>query len=475
MIVNAFAHAVFSSGLPSFNVLFNNQYLGKMGFLDKLFNLNKTAEEAAPQMPAQSPIKMGRYSDNNKTLAKTQRWYDAEDLFKDKKYNESIEAFFDYLRDEDEDNVRLVKSGDSRYTFEIYQGTKIVQGEINEHEVTAHVSLAGMEKGLIPVMRRLLEMNYSLFYSRYALHETRLCMLFDTLRDGASPNKLYYGLKELAVKADKQDDLLLSDFATLKAMDDSHVMPFSDAEKEVKYKYYTFWIESTLKRIEELNQDSFSGGIAYLFLSLIYKLDFLITPEGRLLHEIEKINIQYWVNKDEKTTVERNQMMKDSFQKLLQWDKAEVLKYFYRAKSTFSTNVPKQHTVIADCIKGACENMLWYKENKYPDIAMHILEYGLSYCQYSYSLPRPVTELFTLLMQISYYAFFEELGFQQKYYNGSDFRIPEIKRTVSGIVSMYKEKYPLLNFDVERLNFSSLLEFSTSFMRQIEEFNFESK
>jgi hypothetical protein len=337
------------------------------------------------------------------------------------------------------------------------------------------VSLAGMEKGLIPVMRRLLELNYALFYSRYALHETRLCMLFDTMREGATPNKLYYGLKELAVKADKQDDLLLSDFATLKAIDDSHVVPFAEAEKEVKYKYFTFWIESTLKRIDELNQDSFSGGIAYLFLTLIYKLDFLITPEGRLLHEIEKINSLYWLNKDEKTTVERNQMMKESFQKLLQWDKAEVLKYFYRAKSTFSTNLPKPQTLIAESIKGAYENMLWYKDNKYPDIAVHIMEYGLSFCQYTYSLPRPVTELFTLLMQITYYGFFEELGFQQKYYNGSDFMIPDIKRTVSSIVSRYQEKYPLLNFDVERLNFSSLLEFNITFLRQIEEFNFENK
>ncbi|MBK7589399.1 MAG: hypothetical protein IPI22_14250 [Bacteroidetes bacterium] len=70
-----------------------------------------------------------------------------------------------------------------------------------------------------------------------------------------------------------------------------------------------------------------------MFLSLIYKLDFLITPEGKLLNEIERINNLYWLNKEDKTAVERNQLLKDAFQKLLLWDKAEVLKYFYRAKS----------------------------------------------------------------------------------------------------------------------------------------------
>lgn len=446
-----------------------------MGFFDKLFNLGKDEEGQSSSRAAGSALRMGRYSDNNKTIAKTQRWYDAEDLYKEKKLNESIEAFFDYLRDESEDNVRLTLKGNGQYSFEIYQGTKIVKGEINEKEIIAEVSLAQMDKGLVPVMRRLLEMNYSLFYSRYALHDNRLCMLFDSMRDVASPNKLYYGLKELAVKADKQDDLLVSDFASLKAIDDSHVMPFSDHEKEVKYKYFHYWIESTLKRVEELNQDSFSGGIAYMFLTLIYRLDFLIVPEGKLLNELEKINNLYWLNKEEKTTVERNQMMKESFQQLLQWDKSEVLKYFYRAKATFATNVPKPHSAVADCIKGAHENMLWYKDNKYPDMAILIMEYGLSYCQYSYSLPRPVTELFTLLMQVTYYNFFEELGFTEKYYNGSEFRISDVKARIRSIISRYRDKYPLLTYDTERLNFASLADFNISLMKQVEGFNFESK
>jgi hypothetical protein len=287
-----------------------------MGFLDKLFNFGKDNESDSKVSPTQS-IKMGRYSDNNKTVAKTKKWYEAEDLFKEKKFNESIECFFDYLRDDIEDNVRLHKQEDHSYRFEIYQGTKIVHGNISPQEINAEVSLAKMEKGSIPVMRRLLEMNYSLFYSRFALKDEKLCMLFDSAREVASPNKLYYGLKELATKADKQDDLLVSDFATLKAVDDLHVEIFSDSEKEIKYKYFSFWIESTLKKVEELNQDSFSGGIAYLFLTLIYKIDYLITPEGKLLNEIERINSIYWLNKEEKTSVERNQLLKDAFKNYL--------------------------------------------------------------------------------------------------------------------------------------------------------------
>lgn len=446
-----------------------------MGFLDKLFNLGKSDEQSQSNRSAVKDIKMGRYSDNNKSVAKTNKWYEAEDLFKEKKWNESVDCFFEYLRDDIEDNVRLNKKEEGVYSFEIYQGTKIVKGEINQQEVVAQVSLAKMEKGLIPVMRRLLEMNYSLFYSRFALKEDTLCMLFDSPRSTASPNKLYYGLKELATKADKQDDLLVSDFASLKAVDDQHVMPFPDAEKETKYKYFTFWIESTLKSVEALNQDSFSGGIAYMFLTLIYKLDFLIAPEGKLLHEIERINSIYWLNKEEKTSVERNQLLKDAFQKLLLWEKAEVLKYFYRAKATFSVNAPKAQTEIADIIKSSLENMIWYRDNKYPEIANSVMEYGISYCQYTYSLPKPSTDLFTLFMHINYSSFFEELGFIEKYFTQHEFKIYDIKSKINSIINQASEKYPKLKFDTDALNFSSLVTFNSTFLQQMELFNFDNK
>ena len=72
-----------------------------------------------------------------------------------------------------------------------------------------------MPQPSVPVMRRLLEMNFTLYYSRFALDNERLCMRFESDIETANPSKLYYGLKELATKADKQDDLLVQDFSSL--------------------------------------------------------------------------------------------------------------------------------------------------------------------------------------------------------------------------------------------------------------------
>ena len=100
----------------------------------------------------------------------------------------------------------------ARRRFEIYQGSKIVRGTFNNEQVKAEVTLARMPQPSVPVMRRLLEMNFNLYYSRFALDNDRLNMRFDSNIESANPSKLYYGFKELATKADKQDDLLVQDF-----------------------------------------------------------------------------------------------------------------------------------------------------------------------------------------------------------------------------------------------------------------------
>ena len=123
---------------------------------DKLFWGSKKTAAADPL------ISFGRYSDNNKTVEKTNRWSDADNLYKEKKYYESIEAFFDYLRDDAAGNAVLQRNG-ADFNFQIYQGSKIVRGNGDANHLQAEVSLAKMPQPSVPVMRRLLEQNFSLY------------------------------------------------------------------------------------------------------------------------------------------------------------------------------------------------------------------------------------------------------------------------------------------------------------------------
>ncbi len=439
--------------------------------LDKWFGRKKKIKEVQPE-PA---ITFGRYSDNNKPVAKVSRWTEADNFYKEKKYPESLDAFFDYLRDDPAGNLVYERNGPEG-RFEFYQGSRIIRGRFDGEMLSAEVTLARMPEPSAPVMRRLLEMNFSLYYSRFALDHERLCMRFDSGIPSASPGKLYYGLKELATRADKQDDLLVQDFAALQTADTGHIETIPVAEKKVKYAFMQTWIREVLDQVAGLDTDKFSGGIAYMLLALIYRIDFLITPEGKLLHDLEKASGIYF-KKDERPVTDKNRDMITELKAIQAIPEEEFFGYLFRSRHTFSIVAPQPYKAVADSIHVANQNMAWYRDNKHPSIAIQIAEYGISYCQYSYSLPKPVTELFELYMRVNYPAYFTALGFSRPLYDPAKNTFDEevILETIRQIHARWREKYPNMDLKTANLRFDSLVNFDLSFTNELEFLNMEVK
>ena len=435
--------------------------------LGKLFGLfRRNKESASPD------INFGRYSDNNKSVYKIGKWTEAERLFKENKPRESLDAFFEYLKDEEEDNI-VHERTDTNGRFELYQGSKVVRGEYNDQYLTAKVVLARMPKPSIPVMRRLLEMNFNLFYCRYAMEDNRLCMRFDSDIHTATPNKLYYGLKELATKADKQDDLLVQNFAVLEKIDIDHIIQLTAEEKEIKFEYLQKWITETLDYVATLDSDKFSGAIAYLLLALAYRIDYLLVPEGPIMNDLEGIPDIYF-KKDNRPTAEKNLAMIEVLQKLRSKPREDIFPFLFRSKHTFAIVAPQNYKTIVDAIKGSHQNMFWYRDNAYQFIANQVIEYGFAYCQYSYSLPQPLSDLFRLFMMVNHSNYFSALGFKKLYDpEMRDFEKDDIEDAIREIITTWRAKYPRLDFNIESLRFDSLLNFSYSFTRELTNLKFE--
>ncbi len=440
--------------------------------LDKLFGWGRKKDEPQDTGPA---LSFGRYSDNNKPVAKVNRWADADNFFKEKKYPESFDAFFEYLRDDVAENVVYERNGQEG-RFQLYQGSRIVRGQFDKDQVSAEVTLARMPQPSVPVMRRLLEMNFTLYYSRFAIDNDRLCMRFDSATYAANPSKLYYGLKELATKADKQDDLLMQDFSMLETTDNEHITVIPAQEKEVKYAFTQKWIKETLEVIAAADADKFSGGIAYMLLSLAYRIDYLIMPEGNLLHELEKIPGIYF-KKDDRQVTEKNRDMMEEFKKLQAKPKEEFVASLFRSKYTFSIVAPQQYKVVSDSIYGANQSMIWYRDNNHSFIASQVIEYGIAFCQYSYSLPKMITELFQLYMMVNYADFFTALGYKTIYYDApkNEFRTSAIVEKIAEIQQRWKEKYPNADFKTSNLRFDNLVNFNFSFTNELQFLNMEGK
>ncbi|RYY83421.1 MAG: hypothetical protein EOO15_21450 [Chitinophagaceae bacterium] len=446
--------------------------------LERIFGWTKKKEEEESSPAEVGPrIPFGRYSDNNKPPAKVDRWNEAESLFKEKKIHESINAFFDYLRDDHFNNVVHEPGTDGTSgNFYFYQGSKVIRGKYDDKGFSAQVPLASMPQPSVPVMRRLLEMNFALYYTRYALTEGTLEMLFNSDIATTNPSKLYYGLKELATKADKQDDLLVQDFTSLLPIGTDHIEPIPDAEKEVKYRWIQHWIKETLELIETVDADKYSGGIAYLLLALAYRIDYCVVPEGKLLLALEKV-VEIYFRKDDRPVTEKNQDMAEEFLKLQARTREEVFPYLFRSKYTFSIVLPQAHKTISDAIYNANQNIGWYRDNKHAAIAAKISEYGFAYCQYSYSLPRPLTEYFQLFMMVNYPNYFRELGFTVPYADGDGAILngEEIQRAVEAIEAEWKNKYPDMKMRPDKIKYDSLLAFNQSFTGEIEFLNMETK
>jgi hypothetical protein len=437
-----------------------------MDVFDRLFGWARRREGNLPD------VRFGRYSDNNKSVDKVARWNQAEQSFRDRRYDECLDAFMDYLRDDALENV-VTERKDGILDFRILQGSKVVRGSCSPERLVAEVSLARMPEPIIPVMRRLLEQNFSLYYGRYALDGDRLCMRFETETRAANPNKLYYGLKELAIRADKQDDLLLEDFRQLIPIDQDHIQPLPEPERRVKCDGFRRFILETLEQIDGLDPDKMAGGISYLLLGLAYRLDFLITPEGALQQELEKV-IALFYSKEEKPVVEKNTQMAEAFRKLASKTDAEIAPSLFRSIATFSIVAPQPAKVVSESLFTAIQNMVWFRDNKQPRMAERILEYGFSFCQYSYSLPRPMTELYLLFMQVNHPEYFRDLGFATLYdREKNQFERSTIEDIVEGIVERWQSKYPALAWKRSNIKYDSLLSFDHSFLAEVQGLNMD--
>lgn len=435
-----------------------------MGILDRIFGRQ---EEKLPQ----PDVRFGRYSDSYKEPDNYNAWDLALEKFEAEEYKASYLQFFKYLRDEQEDNVKFwEENGGIR--FEIYQGSKKITGFANNKKLKAEAKVAHTEIMNVAFMRRLMEHNFGLKYSRFALDpDNNISIVFDTYTLDGSPYKLYYALKELATNADKQDDLLIDEFNMLEAVDIAHLIELPEAEKEVKYNFIQKEIKSVIDEVEQgsLNPSQYPGGIAYLLLNLVYKLDYLTKPEGYMMETLERVHRIYFTN-DGKTTAQKNQVLAKELAKLMERPKDDFFKEMYRVKSTFGITTPVNHDRIVGFIDGELNNMDWYKEHNHNKVAISVPGYIVGYSMFNYAIPKPDRDFFHLYFKVIEAEYFKNLGFTDVYYDTSNpkpFNKRAIRRAIDQIVDRNRVQYPRISPSTSSLNYDSLASFAKSFLLMI--------
>ena len=438
-----------------------------MSIWDRLFGSDdKSDNDSLPN------YRFGRYSDAYKTAGHYRAWDASLEAFEDEKYLEAFEYFLQYLSDPAEENVKFSQQ-DGQLYFEFYQGSKRVTGFANNEQFRAEAKIARMGDTPVTLLQRLTAVNYELKYSRFAIDGDRcLSIVFDTPLVDASPHKLYHALKEMALQADKQDDLLLEEFKQLLPVEINHLRQLNSTEKAGKLGFLNRKIEEELTYLasNHCNPEEHPGAIAYLLLDLVYKLDFLIIPEGYTMEALERMHRMYFAREESQPVTYKNVRLLGELQQLVQRAPELFDAELYAGKSTFGLTLPVDHDRIRNLIDRELANMDWYQDNGFGRVALAVPGYIIGYSLFNYAIPLPDRDLFELYYRIREDRYFRELGYQQEFLDrdGRPAR-RAIRNAISEIGECHRKQFPRLRPGISTLEFDNLTNFSRSYLQMIRE------
>jgi hypothetical protein len=422
------------------------------------------------QQPPGPAIGFGRYSERLRVQEKEPILEQSVREFEANRPFQALELFFQYLGDEARQNVKTWSEGPERFCFELFQGSKKISGYADHRILLASAKIAHV-KALSPgFMQRLLEENFNLNFSRFALTpDNDIVIRFDTCMADATPYKLYSALKELATHADKHDDLLVDEFEDLEPVDFFMHRELPEAEKAQKYNYIIREITAVFQEIDQgrLHADQHPVAGIYLLLSLCYKLDYLIRPEGYLMEALERIH-RLAFEQDQNNAARKVLLLRKEFQKILDRPREKFFRELYEGNATFGITEEGGHDKVVLVIEQELPNMKWYQEHGHDRIALSIPCFIIGNCLFNLALPLPDRDLFHLLMQVLESDFFRDLGFEPFVKNG----IPDkkaIRRELRGIAGRHRASFPGFDPDPSLLDYSSLPAFAASFLWMVKD------
>jgi hypothetical protein len=419
--------------------------------------------------PKQPSVEFGRFTDTYKTPAQQQAWERSLKAFEQGHILEAYQCFFDFLKHPNQDNLSVQVHAGHGIKYEFWQGSRRVTGHANAEKFYAESRIARVEGELnIAFMRRLMEHNFHLKYSRFALtDDNHLAIVFDTFTVDGSPLKLLYALRELSIQADRQDDLLIDEFKSLQPSEALTEIPLSDAEKQVKYN----WIIHEIKQVKaliEADKPSLSqspGVYVYLLLGLAFRLDYLIHPKGYMMDALEKV-FQLYFSKDHQTPAVKVQRMMAIFDQLAERPAEAHMREMYRTRNTFGINPSVGHDRIKTVIEGELPKMDWHVQQGHAtSIAMAIPNYIVGYGLFHCVPPRPDAALLHLFYQVTCSPFFEQLGFERGLTNANG--VPDRKRIEKAIRQIKQEQHAShsnFNPDLSKLRYESLSAWARSYL-----------
>jgi hypothetical protein len=414
-------------------------------------------------------LEFGRFTDFYKDKTKYDAWDQALAAHEKKDFYTSIRRFFEYLQDDHEHNILIKEESEEKLKFNICQGSKLISGFINQDGFFAEAKIAKCESISVGALRSLLEENYHLRYSSYALDSDNvLTLVLHTDYIDASPYKLYYGLKEVATRSDRKDDVLVKKFSELSPINNGIIYEIPAQEKEIKYTFLTERVQQTITKINEEKErlHDHPGLASFCILSTAFLVDYFLKPESMLMEYIENIQKIFFHN-NTLSPEQKNTTMVKELKKITQLSKTDVIAEMYNTKSTFGSLVIGNHIRLREMIENDMKHFAWYIQNGFKDYALYIPKYIAGLILYTYAMPLPDKRLLHLLLRVLENDFFVSLGYTSLIIKDGKIDHKYIKNNITEIIAECSTTYEPFVLNFEAINFNNIYDFAQTYMNQL--------
>ena len=412
----------------------------------------------------------GRFSDSLTEPDQVKLFDEALKKFETNDYIANYKLFLQFLTNKKDDNV-LISETASGINFEIIQGSKKITGLATVQKFYCVSKIAQVDTLQVRYLRQMIEANFAFMYIRFAIDpDNNIVLLFESVASEASPYKLLEALRELAIYADKNDDLLLSEFKDdLKPLD-------LGLRKELPSNTRNFYAHYLIQEIEQtfayllqnpILETQYMGGVAYLWLSLAYQLDYLLAPQGYINDSIERIERLFFEKSTESYSI-KNKKIADEFLNIKERRLDLILDELYQTTCTFSIMSVKTIRELANLIDSELPNMNWYAKNNYQKIAFAVTDFIVGNAQFNNSFPDFERQLLHLYMQVRHFDFFKQLGLNSNFKNAAGIlNTKEIKNALQAILVENNIAKKQIEICITTLNCTDEVSWARSYLEMI--------
>ncbi|MDF1877852.1 hypothetical protein JHD47_08500 [Sulfurimonas sp. SAG-AH-194-L11] len=408
----------------------------------------------------------------------------SSEAFEKKDILNAYELFFQSLinfsQNKSNQNIILNKT-QTELHFEMYQGLAKIHGKVTQESLYAEINIIKTVDASVAIKRYILERNYQLTYVNYFSDTEFIKLKLHQDNISLSPQKIFFPLRELALNGDfdkehiksEFKEIRLSEFKEIRLEDTKYLQKVEESELKVKYRYLILWIDELEKKVLTLPSNDNTGMQSFLYLNILFKIDYLLSIKCKIRHSLAKKVLEYFSN--EYFTIEsKNEELKKYLLELRELTYETFNKSFYKAKYTFNPIDKSSYDDIVIFINESQNKIRWYKHNRYSQVIPTIYEYIAFYSLYNYGMNATLKDLFHILVEVQNSSFFKDLGCSALYDEATQkLSKRSILKKIKNVLEQSSQIYASLSLDTNSLNFASLNEFSNSYYIMLKNLDFE--